>query len=120
MRDPRYSTAAWRRTRTFVIARAGGRCEVEGPRCTGRATTCHHVLPSSQYPERFFDPANLQAACAPCNRHGAATASENRNNRMTIAYLEQLVEEQRIEIERLAGELAETNAARPRRVPQIR
>ena len=39
---------------------------------------------------------------------------------MTIAYLEQLVEEQRIEIERLAGELAETNAARPRRVPQIR
>jgi hypothetical protein len=28
MRDRRYSTAAWRRLRRFVIARAGGLCQV--------------------------------------------------------------------------------------------
>jgi 5-methylcytosine-specific restriction endonuclease McrA len=81
-------------------------CPVRGPRCTVRATTVHHIVPSSLAPERFFDPTNLQAACATCNRHGALVQSENRNFRMAIANLERLVEEQRPEIERLTDELA--------------
>jgi 5-methylcytosine-specific restriction endonuclease McrA len=107
MRDRRYSTQAWRRLRARVIARAGGRCEVKGPRCIGIASSAHHILPSSQYPEAFWDLSNLQAACAPCNHHGAVTKSENRANRQTIAVLEDIVENQ----ERLIGELFEALSA---------
>jgi hypothetical protein len=89
-----------------VITCDGGLCQVRGPRCTTVATTAHHILPSSQYPELFFDPSNLEASCRRCNDHGAVVKAENRVNRMTIAHLEDVIEEQRAEIERLAGELA--------------
>jgi HNH endonuclease len=105
MRDRRYSTAAWRRTRRRVILRAGGRCEVRGPRCTGIATTAHHLVPTSQG-GAFFDLLNLQAACAPCNHHGAVTKSENRNYRQAIAYLERQLEQLEIENAELRAELA--------------
>jgi 5-methylcytosine-specific restriction endonuclease McrA len=88
MRDRRYSSAAWQKLRRFVIARDGGICQVQGPRCLGIATTAHHRLPSSQYPERFWDPANLEASCTPCNHHGASVKAENCVNRQTIAQLE--------------------------------
>jgi 5-methylcytosine-specific restriction endonuclease McrA len=125
MRDRRYSTAAWRRLRRFVIVRAGGICQVHGPRCTGIATTAHHKLPTSQYPELFFDPSNVEASCTPCNRHGAVTQAENRANRQTIAHLEAVIEEREAEIARLAAQLAgcehgeAVEPERPRLSPRI-
>jgi 5-methylcytosine-specific restriction endonuclease McrA len=59
MSDRRHSTARWQRLRRQVIARDGGICQIQGPRCRGVANSAHHVLPSSQYPEQFWSPENL-------------------------------------------------------------
>jgi 5-methylcytosine-specific restriction endonuclease McrA len=114
MRDRRYSTTAWQKLRRLVIARAGGRCEVEGPRCLGIATTAHHKLPSSQYPELFWDPSNLEASCTPCNHHGANVKAENRVNRQTIAHLERQLADAHERIAEL-----EAAAAKRKTVPAI-
>jgi 5-methylcytosine-specific restriction endonuclease McrA len=116
VRDRRYSAAAWQKLRRLVIARAGGMCEVQGPRCLGIATTAHHKLPSSQYPELFWDPANLEASCMPCNHHGAQVKAENRANRQTIAHLERIIDDQAAEIEVLLHRLAQyENGVEPER-----
>jgi hypothetical protein len=67
---------------------------VRGPNCNGLAQTAHHTLPTSQYPELFFDVRYIVASCLPCNAHGSTVRAENRANRMTIAHLEQLVADQ--------------------------
>jgi 5-methylcytosine-specific restriction endonuclease McrA len=116
MRDRRYSTAAWRRTRRRVILRAGGVCQIGGPRCTEIATTAHHVVPTSQG-GAFFDLQNLQAACAPCNHHGAVTKFENRNYRQAIAYLERQLEQLEIENAQLRAELVAARAGAAESAP---
>jgi class 3 adenylate cyclase len=63
MSDRRYSTARWQRLRRAVLAHYGYVCQLEGPRCTGYATTVHHLVPSSQAPQLFWEPANLVASC---------------------------------------------------------
>jgi 5-methylcytosine-specific restriction endonuclease McrA len=100
-----YSTARWQKLRAYVLARDGYVCQVQGPRCEGYATTAHHRLPSSQYPQHFFDLANVQASCAPCNRHGAQVQAENRSHRMVIAELEQTVEDLQLQLSAMAAEL---------------
>jgi 5-methylcytosine-specific restriction protein A len=116
MRDRRYSTAAWQKLRRFVIARDGGLCQVQGPRCEVVASTAHHRLPSSQHPELFWDPANLEASCRPCNHHGAQVKAENRVNRQTIAHLERIIDAQAAEIEVLLHRLAQyENGVEPER-----
>jgi 5-methylcytosine-specific restriction endonuclease McrA len=45
MSDRRYSTARWQRLRKAVLAHYGYVCQLEGPRCTGYATTVHHLVP---------------------------------------------------------------------------
>jgi 5-methylcytosine-specific restriction endonuclease McrA len=107
MRDRRYNTTRWKRTRKLVIFRAGGLCQVRGPNCTIYATTAHHRLPSSQYPELFWDLTNLEASCGPCNAHGATVKNENRVNRMEIARLERVIENQEVQIAVLVARLAE-------------
>ena len=78
MADPRYKTARWQRLRKAVLAHYGYVCQVEGPRCTGYATTVHHLVPSSQAPHLFWEPANLVAACSRCNYgDGSRIAAEN-------------------------------------------
>jgi 5-methylcytosine-specific restriction endonuclease McrA len=62
MSDRRYSTARWQRLRKAVLAHHGHVCQIQGPRCRGIANTVHHILPSSQYPELFWNPENLEAA----------------------------------------------------------
>jgi hypothetical protein len=42
MSDRRYSTARWQRLRKAVLAHYGHVCQIQGPRCTGYATTVHH------------------------------------------------------------------------------
>jgi 5-methylcytosine-specific restriction endonuclease McrA len=105
MSDRRYSTARWQRLRKAVLAQYGHVCQVQGPRCTGYATTVHHLIPSSQAPDLFWEPSNLAAACRRCNYgDGSRVAADNR--RQQIAYLQQLVEEQRQQIAQMAERLA--------------
>jgi HNH endonuclease len=102
--DRRYSTARWQRLRRAVLAHYGYVCQVEGPRCTGYATTVHHLVPSSQAPHLFWEPSNLVAACRRCNYgDGARVAAEN--TRETIAKLRALVWEQQAEIGKLRDRL---------------
>jgi 5-methylcytosine-specific restriction endonuclease McrA len=105
MSDRRYSTARWQRLRKAVLAHYGHMCRVEGPRCTGYATTVHHQIPSSQAPELFWEPANLVAACGACNYGGGARVQADNRRRRT-AELEQLVEYQAQQIAQLLQRLA--------------
>lgn len=120
-RDRRYSTAAWQRLRRVVLARDAYTCQIRGPRCEIHATTAHHIKPSSQFPELFWDPANLEASCKPCNDHGGAVRNENRVNRREIQTLEQLVEDLEEKIVELTSRLDayENPPARPKRTPAI-
>ena len=90
-------------------------------RCTVHAATVHHLVPSSQAPELFWEPANLVAACRLCNYgDGARVAAEN--TRRTIEDLRLLVERQQTEIDRLLAKLASYEngeAERPRATPRI-
>jgi 5-methylcytosine-specific restriction endonuclease McrA len=103
--DRRYSTARWQRLRKAVLAHYGHVCQLQGPRCTGYATTVHHRVPSSQAPHLFWEPSNLIASCPRCNYGGGARVAAD-NRRQQIAYLEQLVDEHQQEIARLAERLA--------------
>jgi 5-methylcytosine-specific restriction endonuclease McrA len=97
MSDPRYSSSLWQRTRKYVVARDQVCMLRSSPRCNGRAETAHHTLPSSVYPEHFFDVDYLIAACKPCNfADGAKLRYANARNRE--AQLRSLIEEQRQEI----------------------
>ena len=64
------STPAWRRLRAAVLARDRYRCQIEGPRCLGKATTADHIVPKSQ--GGLDRPDNLRAACVPCNAERGA------------------------------------------------
>jgi 5-methylcytosine-specific restriction endonuclease McrA len=87
-----------------VLAHYGYVCQLQGPRCTGYATTVHHCVPSSQAPHLFWAEENLVAACSRCNYgDGARIAAEN--TRQTIAKLRTLVWEQQAEIDRLTERL---------------
>lgn len=55
----------WPKVRAAVLARDGWACRVEGPTCTGRATSVDHIVPLSLGGARL-DPANLRAACRGC------------------------------------------------------
>ena len=57
--------AGWRKLSAAVIARDGGVCRL-GIKCDGApARTTDHVIPKSE--GGTDDPANLVAACRPCN-----------------------------------------------------
>lgn len=64
--------------RAAVLARAGGACQIRGPRCTHRATEADHVTPIARggHPT---DIANGQATCANC--HKAKTQTEAAEGR---------------------------------------
>jgi 5-methylcytosine-specific restriction endonuclease McrA len=98
-----------------VLAHYGHVCQVEGPRCTGYATTVHHLVPSSQAPHLFWEPANLVAACPRCN-YGDGSRIAAQNTRATIERLRALVEAQEQQIAQLANRLAryEDKPAKPR------
>ena len=98
--------------------------QIQGPRCTGYATTVHHVLPSSQYPELFSEPDNLQAACTRCN-YGGGARLKAESDRQRLARLQEIIEQQQETIERLTVALAHykngpaPEPARNRPMPRI-
>jgi 5-methylcytosine-specific restriction endonuclease McrA len=57
-----YSSSAWRRASKRAIERAGGLCEIRGPKCTVVATETDHIIPISKGGS-LLDPANLRACC---------------------------------------------------------
>ena len=125
MSDRRYSTSRWQRLRRQVLAYYGNACQVEGSRCTGYATTVHHLVPSSQAPHLFWEPTNLVAACRRCN-YGEGSRIAAANRRQTIEHLQALVEEQQQQITQIAERLARyengsaPEPARNRAKPTIR
>ncbi len=120
-RDRRYSTSAWQRTRKAILMRDGYTCQVRGPRCQHRATSVHHILPSSQYPHLFFDSTNLQASCGPCNYSGGReTQLANRSDRQMLNHYEQTIEQMQQEIDELTRRLEEHEQPRRRPTPAIR
>jgi HNH endonuclease len=102
-----------------VLAHYGHLCQLQGPRCTGYATTVHHRVPSSQAPHLFWEPSNLVAACGRCNYGGGARIAAE-NTRQTIERLCALVEEQEQQIAQMAERLAYyEDQFQKRRVPAI-
>jgi hypothetical protein len=55
---PRYSTAPWQRLRKLVLALLRPHLPGRRAALTGYATTVHHLVPSSQAPHLFWEPAN--------------------------------------------------------------
>lgn len=62
-----YDNPAWPRIRVQVLRRDGYLCQIRGTRCLGEASEVDHVVPLSRRGPAY-DPSNLRAACAPCNR----------------------------------------------------
>ena len=73
----RASTAAHKRWRQAVPARAGFVCEIRGARCTRIATEADHVIPVAR--GGTDDLSNGQAACVICHAEKSkAEAAEGR------------------------------------------
>jgi hypothetical protein len=117
MRDRRYNTTRWKRTRKLVIFRADGLCQVRGPNCTIYATTRAPQASELAVPGALLGPDEPRGELRPCNHHGANVKNENRVNRMEIARLERVIENQQVEIAVLVERLAQYengDADRPR------
>ena len=61
-RHARVYGSAWRKMRTYILARDGHTCQY----CMAPATTVDHVNPVSKGGE-LLNPENLVAACVSCN-----------------------------------------------------
>ena len=70
----------WQKVRLIVLARDAYRCQIRGPRCTERATEADHIVSLAQGGARL-DPANLRAACRPCNASAGGTLGAQRKQR---------------------------------------
>lgn len=116
MADRRYSSSRWQKLRKAVLIRDAHVCRVQGPRCTGIATTVHHIEPSSRRPDLFWADFNLVAACSRCNYgDGSRLAADNKRGR--VEKLEQLVawQDQRIQV--LLEQLQQYEPHRPQPAP---
>jgi hypothetical protein len=115
MADRRYGSLRWKRLRLAVLNRDNYECQIRGPRCRGTANSVHHRIPSSEAPELFFDPENLEASCGACNSSGGAYLT--RDNRRAIIeqneYLERVVQAQQERIIELEDQLANRLATEP-------
>lgn len=77
------TTARWSKLRRRILKRDGYVCAY----CQGRADSVDHVIPRSAWPDGepgVDDPANLVAACTPCNsRKGSKVAPRPAPRRPT-------------------------------------
>jgi 5-methylcytosine-specific restriction protein A len=75
--DPRLSSRSWRRLRLLVLDRDRWACQIRGPACVGVATCVDHIVGRADGGD-CWDPANLRAACRPCNSAGGAARTNSR------------------------------------------
>jgi 5-methylcytosine-specific restriction endonuclease McrA len=73
-------TRAWKQLSKRILARDRHTCQIRGPHCTGVATTTDHITPRI-YGGDMWDPANLRAACRPCNAEGGGRITRARRQR---------------------------------------
>lgn len=68
------STWQWQQIVPVILDRDHRRCQIRYPgRCIGTATVVDKIIPAARRPDLALDPANLRAACKPCNDHKART-----------------------------------------------
>jgi 5-methylcytosine-specific restriction protein A len=70
----------WQRVRLVILARDGHRCRLALPGCKGVATEVDHIVELAAGGARL-DPANLQAACKPCNSSKGASFGNAKRRR---------------------------------------
>jgi hypothetical protein len=99
-----------------VLERDGHVCRIGGPRCRDHATSVHHIIPSSQAPELFWEPSNLAAACGRCN-YGDRARIAAQNTRQRVAMLEEVIWRQDAEIARLTERLTGYESGERERLP---
>ena len=75
--DPRYTTPEWKALRRFILDRDGGRCQVQGPKCTTFATAVDHIVAIAEGGD-FWQPSNLRATCRRCNSVRGAELANRR------------------------------------------
>jgi len=75
--DWRLHTRQYRRLRQYVLDRDANVCQVRGPRCTTYATEVDHIIARADGGE-VTNPANMRAACRPCNAWLAARRTNTR------------------------------------------
>jgi 5-methylcytosine-specific restriction endonuclease McrA len=121
MRDRRYSTARWQKLRRAVLNHYGHTCQLQQPGCTVRATSVHHLVPSSEAPHLFWSTENLVPACSSCNSSDGGRVGAQRTQHK-IQQLEQTVEQQQQMIDQLLEQLIhyEDQLAKRRPQPAIR
>lgn len=77
-RDPAINGRPWRRLRLWIIQRDGGLCQIRSDDvCTIVATTVDHVVPRDAGGTNH--PANLRAACRPCNSQAGARYRDGKH-----------------------------------------
>ena len=79
------STAEWKRARLATLARDGGTCQINGPRCTHLATEADHIVEVTAG-GALYDLTNLRAACKPCNSSRGATHGNRLREPRTEAW----------------------------------
>lgn len=72
-----YHDSRWKTLRIRILRRDGGICQIRGPRCLGSANTADHII-AWRNGGSWFDPANLRAACQPCNNGRLTTVAVDR------------------------------------------
>lgn len=86
VRDPFYTSRAWRAFRLRILDRDGWLCQMRTPGvCTVQATTVNHIIPRSVAPDLSMDESNNEAACRPCNSHDGGKLGRLRQTRATRA-----------------------------------
>ena len=62
-----YKSSAWLALRKKVLERDRYRCQIQLAGCRGTADSVDHRVEVVAESGPFFDEANLQASCRPCN-----------------------------------------------------
>lgn len=74
--------AHWRKLRLAILDRDGWLCQIRSEGCEVQASHVDHIV-SWRHGGAWYDPANLRAACATCNksRGGRVGALETNGQR---------------------------------------
>ncbi|MFA7265762.1 MAG: HNH endonuclease [Candidatus Nanopelagicales bacterium] len=82
-----YEHSCWRKLRLTILERDRWQCQIKGPNCTQVAEHVDHIV-AWESGGSWFDPINLQAACAKCNitkaNQGRGDAWRRSDTRITL------------------------------------